>query len=46
VLAGGLGIPKARIQELFAQAGIPVTARIESLTMQELVTLSNVLVNA
>lgn len=46
VLAGGLGIPKARIQELFAEAGIPVTARIESLTMQELVTLSNVLVNA
>lgn len=46
VLAGGLGIPKARIQELFVQAGIPVTARIESLTMQELVTLSNVLVNA
>lgn len=46
VLAGGLGIPKVRIQELFAQAGIPVTARIESLTMQELVTLSNVLVNA
>ncbi len=43
VLAGGLGIPKARMQEIFAEAQIPSNARIESLTMEELVGLANVL---
>ena len=43
VLAGGLGIPKARMQEIFAEAQIPSNARIESLTMKELVGLANVL---
>ncbi len=43
VLAGGLGIPKARMQEIFSQAEIPASARIESLTMEELVRLANVL---
>ncbi len=43
VLAGGLGIPKARMQEIFAEAEIPANARIESLTMEELVGLANVL---
>lgn len=43
VLSGGLGIPKARMQEIFAEAEIPASARIESLTMEELVRLANVL---
>lgn len=43
VLAGGLGIPKARMQEIFAEAEIPASARIESLTMEELVRLANAL---
>lgn len=43
VLAGGLGIPKARMQEIFTEAGIPANARIESLTMEELAGLANVL---
>ncbi len=43
VLAGGLGIPKARMQEIFVEAEIPASARIESLNMEELVRLANVL---
>lgn len=43
VLAGGLGIPKARMQEIFAEADIPANARIESLNMEKLVRLANVL---
>lgn len=46
VLAGGLGIPKARMQELFAAADIPVSARIESLDMETLVRLANALAEA
>ncbi len=41
VLAGGLGIPKARMQEIFAEAEIPANARIESLDMEALVRLAN-----
>ncbi len=43
VLAGGLSIPKARMQEVFARAEIPVNVRIEALTMEELVRLANAL---
>ncbi len=43
VLAGGLGIPKAQAAAGFAQAGIAPSARIESLTMEELTALSNIL---
>ncbi len=45
VLAGGLGIPKARMQEIFAEAEIPASARIESLDMEALVRLANLLAN-
>ncbi|MBE6851045.1 MAG: 16S rRNA (adenine(1518)-N(6)/adenine(1519)-N(6))-dimethyltransferase RsmA [Ruminococcus sp.] len=43
VLAGGLSIPKARMQDVFAQAEIPANVRIEALTMEELVRLANAL---
>lgn len=46
VLAGGLGIPKTRMQEIFAAAEIPANARIEALDMQALVRLANVLADA
>lgn len=46
VLAGGLSIPKARMQEIFSQADIPANVRIEALKMEELVRLANALADA
>lgn len=43
VLAGGFNIPKSRMAELFQEADIPPGARIEALTMAELVRLAGVL---
>ncbi len=43
VLAGGLGIPKARMQEIFAAAELSPTVRIEALDMEALVRLANAL---
>ncbi len=41
VLAGAFGISKAEMKEVFAQAGLSPSVRIEALTMQELVRLSH-----
>ncbi|MBR0483225.1 MAG: ribosomal RNA small subunit methyltransferase A [Oscillospiraceae bacterium] len=41
VLAGGLGISKTDMKEIFSQAEIAPSVRIEALTMPELVKLSN-----
>ncbi|MBE6876698.1 MAG: ribosomal RNA small subunit methyltransferase A [Ruminococcus sp.] len=41
VLAGGFGISKADMKEIFSQAEIAPSVRIEALTMPELVRLSN-----
>ena len=41
VLAGGMGISKADMKEIFGQAEISPSVRIEALTMPELVRLSN-----
>ncbi len=46
VLAGGLSISKTRMQEIFEAAEIPANVRIEALTMEELVRLSNSLADA
>lgn len=43
VLAGGLGISKAQMQELFAAAEISPNVRIEAMDMEALVRLANVL---
>lgn len=43
VLAGGLGIPKAKMQEVFAKADIPASVRIEALDMAALVRLCEAL---
>lgn len=40
VLSGAFGIPKAEMQELFAEAGIAPSARIEALSMEELAALA------
>ncbi len=41
VLAGALGIPKEKMKEIFSQAEIAPSVRIEALTMPELIKLSN-----
>ena len=45
VLAGGLNIPKEKMKEIFSQAEIAPSVRIEALTMPELVKLSNCISN-